>query len=382
MVGVGLGVWVLVLFGFGLLIYYAAQHKKYFTAPREGSVEFVMAGNSASRMLLVWRGHKQAGKEFRPQKGQSHPFDQYEIVPGEEDRGMLYYLNPLNWMEPFGIYWVGIWPFFKIYRYDFIWTEDYLDEQTGKIVPKTRSATRDKPTEGGPTSFIYVNDFNYYIVASNVKTVTSLPLNITVVITVRIVNPAKALFSGEDWLQRTNAAIGQMIIRYTGKLTYEQINGSEPAMLKVLKTDTVEQPYPLEKLICTLSDGDENELYGVDLRLAYGVDIKAVKVHSIELADKEGQTTLQDATVQVYTARQKGLAELAEAEGKAQAIEKLADAEEYRINTSYSPIAGDDKEARMKIRQLEAMEKSGSQGGNTIVVPDEVLGLARRFAQK
>ena len=128
-----------------------------------------------------------------------------------------------------------------------------------------------------------------------------------------------------------------------------------------------------------LGDDQADDLSGTDLLLNYGVKIIAAKIHSIDFADAEKAKEFDAATTQRYVAEQKGLGELAEAEGKGKAIEKLADAEEYRINKIYAPIAGGDVEKRMRIRELEALEKSGSQGGNTVVVPDEFLGLARRF---
>jgi regulator of protease activity HflC (stomatin/prohibitin superfamily) len=364
------GLLVVGIISLALLIYYAAQNKIFFTSPKEGTAEFVMTGNAVKRMIVVWKNHH-AKADF--------------AIDGStnQHRDYWHYLNPLNWMEWLGIYWIGIWPFYKIYHYDFIWTEEKVDDK-GKIVPFTRRATKKEKGGEGQTSFIRINDTNYFFVADDVKTKGGLPTKFVLLVTVRIANPYMALFRGEDWLERTGGAINDMVIRYAGALEYEEITESKPAPLIIFKNGKPEPkaPYHLEELIKSLGDGQNDDNQGTDLLLNYGVEIVASKRHSFDFADSEASKQLRDATTQRYTAEQKGLGEEAEAKGKAEAVKKLADAEAYRVNTSYGPIAGDDREARMKIRQLEALEKSGDKGGNTIVIPDDILGLARKLTQK
>ena len=362
-----MGLCVAALVGLGLLVHYSAQHKIFFTTPKEGTAEFVVVGNAVRRMIMVWKEH--------------NANDQFEISTGKLTRNMRYYLNPLNWMEPFGIYWIGLWPFYNIYRYDFTWTEEKVDE-SGRTIPYTRRATKQPNTEG-QTSFVRINDTNYFVIADNVKTKGGVPLKFVLLVTIRIENPYKALFMGEDWLERTAGAINNMVIRYAGVLDYEDITASSPAKLSVFMNGEVrEETYSLESIIMMLGDGQPDDIQGTDLLLSYGVRIVAAKIHSIEFADSEGAQRLRDATTERYVAEQKGLGEQLQAGGEAVAIKTRADAERYRIDTTYAPIVGDDKDGRMRIRQLEAVEKSGSQGGNTIVVPDELLGFARKFTRK
>ena len=389
MLGVMLGLLVVGLAGLGLLVYYAAQKKIFFTAPREGTAEFVMEGNQARRMILAWKGYRQLGLDDAKSATKvdltlNPIIEQYRIVL-ESTRGVIHYLNPLNWMENWGIYWVGIWPFVKNYLYDFIWTEEKVTED-GKIVPHTRRATKKDGTEGGQTPFVKVNDTNYFFVANDVKTTDGVPLKFILLVTVRVENPYKALFSGADWLERTGGAINNMTMRCVGVRSYEEVTASKPATLEVVNRDGVKDwlTKTLEEFLVMLGDGSPDDVQGkdVDLLTAYGVRIIAAKIHSFDFADATAAEEYRKATTQMYVAKQKGLGEQAEATGKAEAIKTLANAEEYRINKIYQPVAGNDKDARMKIRQLEALEKSGDKGGNTIVIPDEVLGLARKFTQK
>lgn len=371
-----MGLWSSGLVCFATLVYFLAQYKIFFTAPKEGSAEFVVAGNTVKRMIMAWSGHSERGPDDI-----EHAHEQFQIVEEEATQPPWHYLNPLNWMEPFGIYWIGVWPFYQNYRYDFVWTEEKVDEH-GKIVPFTRRAQ--KATDEGQTPYIKINDTNYFFVVDDVKTNGGVPLKFVLVVTIRIENPYKALFSGADWLERTGGTINNMVIRYAGALSYEQITKSEPAFLKVFKDGAVQSEafYSLEDLIKMLGDEKPDDVTGTDLLLKYGVRIVAAKIHSFDFADATGAQQFRDATTAKYVAEQRGLGEEAEAKGKAAATRLLAEAEKYRIETTYGPIAGDDKDKRMQIRQLEATEKSGSQGGNTIVVPDELLGLARRFTQK
>ena len=390
--GIMLGLLVVGVVSFAFLVYFAAQDKKFFTAPREGTAEFVMEGNRVRRMIAVWKGHHQLGLDDAKSAAVKDStlnsiIEQYRIAPGEPTHGLLYYLNPLNWMQSLGIYWIGLWPFIKIYLYDFIWTEEKVTED-GKIVPHTRRAIKKGGTEeGGQTPFVKINDTNYFFVANDVKTIDGVPLKFILLVTVRIENPYKALFSGADWLERTGGAINNMTMRCVGVRNYEQVTKNERATLEVIdKNDVKGEPLTktLEEFLVMLGDGSPDDVQGkdVDLLTAYGVHIIAAKIHSFDFSDEDAAKQYRTATTQKYVAEQEGLGEQAKATGQAAAVHILADAEAYRVNTSYTPIAGDSKEARMKIRQLEALEKSGDKGGNTIVIPDEVLGLARKFTQK
>lgn len=393
--GIMLGLLVVGIVGFAFLVYFAAQDKKFFTAPREGTAEFVMEGNRVRRMIAVWKGHHQLGLDeaitkfanvVDPALRPNPIIEQYQIVPGEPTHGFLYCLNPLNWMQSLGIYWVGIWPFIKNYLYDFIWTEEKVTED-GKIVPHTRRAIKKGGTEDGQTPFVKINDTNYFFVANDVKTIDGVPLKFILLVTVRVENPYKALFSGADWLERTGGAINNMTMRCVGVRNYEQVTKNERATLEVIDKNDVKGESltkTLEEFLVMLGDGSPDDVQGkdVDLLTAYGVRIIAAKIHSFDFSDEDAAKQYRTATTQKYVAEQEGLGEQAKATGQAAAIHTLADAEAYRVNTSYTPIAGDSKEARMKIRQLEALEKSGDKGGNTIVIPDDVLGLARRFTQK
>lgn len=389
MSGFALGVWLGVLLSlvaaYGLLAYTLAQSKIFFTSPVEGTGEFVVRGNTVSKLIVVWNNHYAGGLVG---DDNSKVFDPYEIFVGDPPvQSFWYYLNPLHWMEPLGIYWVGLWPWLKVYGYDFTWTEGKQDEE-GKVKPVTRRATKNNPSkeqnDRGQTHFVYLNAFNYYFVITNVKTKSGVPLKFVLVVTIQVTNPYKALFSGEDWLQQTGAAISQMVIRYAGALEYEDITASKPAQIVFRKagaTTSETRECTLEELIKSIADNADNT-EGHDLQKALGVSIKSAKIDHFDYADETTKTAYQEASTALYVAEQKGRAVVMEATKDKEAIGIRADAEKGRIDTVYSSIVGDDKDARLKIRQLEALEKAGSAGGSTIVLPDSVVGLAERIAGK
>lgn len=367
--GIVLGLWIVGLAGYFLLAYALAQKKMFFTAPHEGTAEFVVAGGSAVRMIAVWKGH--------------HTLPDHSIVKTDVDNpappdNTLRHLNPLNWLEPWGIYWVGLYPFQQIYHYDFVWIEETVGED-GKIVPRTRRATKKGTGAEGQTAYIRINDTNYFFVVDDVKTSGNIPTRFVVLVTVRVENPYKALFGGEDWLERLGGMVSQMVIKYAGVLTYEDIVAGKPAEL-ALHGDPIEHPYSLEELVKTVGDGSPDE-GGVDMLTTYGVGVVAAKLHSFDFADSQASQELRNATVKRYTAEQEGLAELAKAQGEASAIGVRAKAEVGRINAVYGAVS-DKKEDRMAIRRLEALEKTGPEGRTTVVVPDELLGLARGLIKK
>jgi regulator of protease activity HflC (stomatin/prohibitin superfamily) len=354
--------------------YALSQKKRYFTAPKEGTAEFVMTGNTVTKMITVWRNHR-GDKDFN--------------IEDEPYTGsILHYLNPLNWLEVFGIYWVGL-PILgrKVYEYPFHWVEEkVLDD--GKIVPHARHAALGGPKSEGLTHLVKLNDTNYFVIVDDVKTLGKIPLKYIILLTVRITNPYKALFKGDDWLKRTSGAVADMTVRYSGLTSYEDILAHQAIEIAFRKDSTtaLRVTDTLEGFIRMLGDG-KPDADSVDLELEYGVKIIAAKIHSIDFADDNAAAMYRDATTRKYVAEQTKSAAIAEAEGAAAAAKiraegdaaatrTRADAEQYRIETSYTPIAGKSKDKRMKIRQLEAIENAGAKGGTTIVVPNAALGLA------
>ena len=65
----------------------------------------------------------------------------------------------------------------------------------------------------------------------------------------------------------------------------------------------------------------------------------------------------------------------------ATAVSKAAEAERGRIEKIYTPIAGDDKDKRMQIRQIEGLEKAGANGGTTVIASNEAFGLVTATLQ-
>jgi regulator of protease activity HflC (stomatin/prohibitin superfamily) len=340
-----------------------------------------MAGNKVIRAILVWKNRR-----FRGEPLLGDDMSIFDVVPGNADTAHVYhYFNPLNWLEPLGIYWVGLWPFYEVFRYDFDWTEEEIADD-GKIVPVTRHATRD--SEEGPTQLIYVKDVNYFILAENIKTASKVPLNLLLLLTIRIVNPYKALFRGANWLERTGAGVTNMANLYAGVLSYEDVVAGAPATISLYENGEYRRVTrnSLEDFIKSLSDGEPDDPQGTDLLKDYGVMIVAAKLHHYDFADEKGREQYRTAAMARYIKEQEGEAavvfaekQIKVAEKEAEAIAIRASAEAGRIDTVYGKIAGDDKDARMDIRRLEALEGSGNQGAKTIVVPDSLLGLAKRF---
>ena len=368
-VAIVIGGFLLGFFGIALFITVLAEKKIFFTAPKEGTAEFVMRSGTVDRLLMVFK-HHYAEKDHDVIDERGPP-----PKPNPEVKGLLYYLNPVNWMEPLGIYWIGIPPFYTIHRYPFVWTEEKVAEG-GHIVPRLRQAI---VGEEGLTSKIYINDFNYYFTAISVESFDLLPVSFVFVVTIRITNPYKALFSGKDWYQRTAGAISQMCISYAGKTAYKDMTAGKSAAVRMLAVDDPSNPplRPLKELIGMLGDKRFGLADGeMNLHDKYGIKIVAVKIDSIALGDKPGSTEILDITLKGYKGEQEGVAEAKKAKGEAEATLIRAEAEAQRIEKVYSPIAGEDMGERMKIRQLEAIEKNDEKGGKTIVIPDKFLGLA------
>ena len=367
--GASLATLVCAIVGYGLGAYLLSKKKIFFTAPREGTGEFVMVGNTVHKLIANWKGHRAQGFSS------TLSTDPYTIESKEPEYGLLHYANPLTWMEPFGIYWMGVWPWFTIYRYDFVWTEEEQGPD-GSVTLRTRRATKQPGTEG-QTSFVYLKDVNYFVTTDDVKTKGGIPLRFQILVTVRITNPYKALFKGTNWLQRMSSAVNDVVVLYAGALEYEDVVASTPATLSRHLHGTQLPPteYSLEELIQLVGNMDRNDITDCALESDYGIKIVAAKRHNIDFASEDGRRAYQEATTARYKATQEGLAAVERAKGDATAIGIRATAESNRIETTYGAVSPD-REMFLEIRRLEALAQAGAAGGTTIVLPSNVLGLA------
>jgi regulator of protease activity HflC (stomatin/prohibitin superfamily) len=191
-----------------------------------------------------------------------------------------------------------------------------------------------------------------------------LPLDAGLVLRLRIVNPQKALFSVENWLETV-------------------INMVQPAVRFVISTDTYEnwirQPKDLGDEVFKRLEGWVVEEEGKplvktgrdvvgELRSLYGIEMISFGVKSFDPSPEESLDEVRRATLKKYLAQQEKTRIITEAQGKKQEAKLLGQGEAAGIGAVQS--LGKDA------MQLRAIEVMASKGNTTFVLPGDGKGVS------
>jgi regulator of protease activity HflC (stomatin/prohibitin superfamily) len=267
--------------------------------------------------------------------------DPWEILPNEEGKTDDYYdVRPL-WMRKFGFYPVGI-PFQrKVNEEIFEWKQ----ESGGEIIHR-RELTR----------IFKVNAFPYAIIQREVISKDGLPMKLTYIVGLRIVNPYKALIRTEDWLVQLEAAIQQAVRNWASGFDFMEL------ISQTDETGDAAQKEDFEKMVKAIAE---------EMHKRFGVVIDSADLKAPMPDGPEAQAYLdsiaapfqaeQAAKVTVTAATAQAAAE--EAVGMAQA--RVQDAQ------AKAAVAGE-------IARYEAAEKHAE--GASAVIAGEALKGATVFA--
>ena len=312
-----------------LVIYFAlAPRNLFFTFVREGTAKIIVRGDKFEKALIQWEGrtfqHQIPGEE------------KWQVISGAESHlfgGLRYY---------------GAWPIFDVYIYDFQWTGVAED---GKVIHHPKETL----------DYIILRDDIYWCEVEDAEDKKLLPLSLELILTIAVVNPYKALFNIQNWLETV-------------------INRIQPAVRQIITTKSFEK-WIVEKadlariIFLALQGKDGNGNFDPTLtdlisefRSLYGVDIQAFAVQEINPPEEQRQATLKK-----YLADQEAKGVVVSARAEAKKIIHLAEAERRRLETVFGQIQkfGDLGPA---LRALEAMERSQ----NWVVSAPELAGILRR----
>jgi len=350
------------LIGLPFFLKWLADGNVLFTTVPEGTAKAVLKSKTLDHIVMSLKG-------FHLNKPGSYWYDSdlplWEVVKNKpgikyEDRNFL-----SRWL---GIYYVGIPPFRTVYEYLFEWNEMRLGTNGSKEVWSRKERT----------DFIYAVAFPYIFIVDEAETQDRLPVDVEIQATVRVVNPYKALFDTENWMEVVSGALIAASRNFIGSEDYGDL------VSEIRKTRSGDQAScQLCTSVLKLNDALENGTAGIHER--YGVVIDMVDILRVDIAG-ERKAEILDATVQKYTADQKAYttatlgkaeaeaalakgtasAKVIELEGvaKASAIENAGLAEAKALTARLAAWNGGGT-LNALIAQMEAM---GSQGpGKTVV---------------
>ena len=256
--------------------YFLANLDLFFTLVKEGEAKIIIAGQSYVRTIVSLAGHEvnQSG----------------DIVPSTTVRQKSLFER---W---YGAFWIGLPPARKIFQYNLRWMS-YQPKATG-------DGEKEPVVKTGILKSTFVKDKVYYGVAKGVETNEGLPLTVEFLITLRVVNPYKAIFLISNWVEAIIDRATQQVRVYVGTKTYKE--------LLTLETSTPTQGFSgyLEVALArTILD-------------AYGVKFVSCDILSVDPPPEYRQVTTR-----AYTATQNATTITTEATAKATAISSIGNAE-------------------------------------------------------
>ncbi|MFH0819850.1 MAG: SPFH domain-containing protein [bacterium] len=291
-----------------------------FTVVKEGTTKVVMtagAGGAFDRLLMQYRGHKLN--------------DDGTVGQTEEERELSKVKTRLGLK---GIRWLGFPRFFEVYKYPFSWVS---------IEQKNDGTMGLKPHEKQIIDYILVQDDIYYTKVDKAEDKEMIPLNIGLAFRIRIINPYKALFAVQNWLEMTFNTLTPSFRKGVAGEKWEDIQ-KNPEDFTTQYMDSVEE---------TIND----------LKGRYGIEVISVQMLTIDPSGEMVQK-IRESSIKEFEARQ---------DAKRKTIG--ADAEKYRIETVYGALADRGKLGEL-VRRLEALE-TAAQSGKLVFSAPELTEIAR-----
>lgn len=329
------------------LIYVLAEYNILFTMVEEGQIKAVTKFGEFHELIMVYANHYFDQHWNVRHKSEGGKKDSH-LVRVEKDGVMVkekksYKINlrkPKSQL-PGGIFWIGLPFIFEVFTYHFIWDSFRQDtNDSGEIVE--RIVHHDEWLD-----YILAQDAVYFTLLEEAEAKGMVPLNIKILLTIRILNPYKALFRVQKWLEQT-VNIARPVIRthIAGKIYEDLVAAAEGGELQ------------------RTSGGFLKEMAD-ELLEDYGVKIKKVGFPSLDPMATERGVDFIKAASQAYVA-----------EKEADAIRIRANAEKDRQKAVYGATI-ELGEKGMTIRGLEAIEGAGKGEGNWVIPFDSMSGLLR-----
>ncbi len=280
------------------LILGLAKYDMFWTIVPEGRAKAIMLNDKFEKFVMAYHG-----KKFKGKIENDNWVDQWDVVnvnPNENTGGLLQKFPLVG-----GLRWVGIWPFAKVYKYHFRWTSLEQQSSEGNDGNGDTKGTKlvANTTNEPEMDYVLLQQDLYAISVTDVVTSEMLPVTALLQIPAQIVNPYKALFNVQHWLEQCENLIADKSRAFMGGLPFANlIQRTKPS--KEGADETFDEI------------GDE-QLGGIldSLEKDYGAKIPHVGIRKIDPASDES-LKFKEASGAVYVADQKAKAEKREGEGK------------------------------------------------------------------
>lgn len=312
--------------GFLLVYFWWAPNNLFWTFVPEGRAKMVVRGDAVMRILVQWKDHAQVS--FDAADAALRP-DVTAVSPRHNGDVVEYPTKKRFWG---GLRFYGLWPLDDMYVYNFKWTN-----MTQGGEPQPHDETMDH---------VLLKDDVYWATVKAAEDQNLLPLDVGLVLRLRVVNPYKALFKVENWLEVV-------------------VNMVEPSVRYVLSSKTYKDWVKLttdlgDEIWKKLQEGDNGGLVGT-LRERYGIEFISLGVKSFDPSSLESLDEARRATIKMYLAEQEAERIRTEATGKRDEASLLGEGAAAGI-AAVQKLGSD----AMQLRGLEIISKPGN---TTFVLP-------------
>lgn len=333
-----------------------------FTFIKEGTAKAIMRGGTFSHFIMAWAGHS-LNDPRRMSYDRAHPA--WEVLywadrPNAHPSPYAWWQLHWRFFALFGIYWFGLSPLYRIYRYEFEWTEQKFGED-GQPCPWHRSEW---------TDFIFVKAFPYWTELKGAEDAENLQLDLDYLNRVEINNPYKALFGIEDWLDQGTADSNNRAKVYTGDHSFNQI-----------KKEKEHEESGMSGLTRYVTSINDNLLTSPDHNKGapdlYGMTVVGCSLVSVSTAGKVKEEAekalaaeeLEKLRAKAVVAAAEGYAEAerVKAHGDADATVTRATGEADAIKKRYDSITSYGEEG-VRLYEMDTLTKTASSPNNTTFV--------------
>jgi hypothetical protein len=313
------GTFLTSVFNLLLVYFWWAPNNFCFTFVAEGTAKHIVAGKAYCKTLIEWAGHelvktKSRGKEIG---------DVIEIKEVPKGFSLKRFTGKFSLRRTIrkylgGLRCYGLWPFRDVLIFEFGWINRTQDGQIKKHPKETMD-------------YLLLKDDVFAIEVKDAEGKDKLHVNILLILTLRVVNPYKASFVIQNWLETV-------------------INRIVPAVRNEYTKDTyanwISQDKDLAERIMVKLQGFLNK----EFKKRYGIEARAIEVIDINPGKGYRELTLKEFT--------------AEQEEKATIVNARAEAQ--RVMLSYQAVK-EFGELGTLMKLLEAVRESPGEGAKWII---------------
>jgi len=270
------------------------------------------------------RGKKFSGKVILPSKTlyvdvkDGYKFKKFSDLPPDYPAMMRSNLKPKS---IFGMYWIGIYPFYSIYERRQQWLEwKSFDDGKRKII------FRDEMTP-----YLIVKPFEYAMLLEEGEDKMGMPLNISFTVTLQPTDALLPIFGNDNAYGQVQTKCLAEVLLFTKEKTFTNLGGDN------VTSDIKNDEFSL--LLCKLNETIPGKPKGQGVESILGYTIEDAKLDKIEITGDNKDKLLNLSTL-YYETDEKAKATEREAEARMHATEFDAKGKKANLDVELEFLKG------------------------------------------